>query len=175
MQKFARSRSSGVNGSPGGTAPALKSEVAAVVAFVALRIEWLNVQAGGLLPNHEYVDGNPAEGCVEWTESPFINEAAWRRSFGPRDADFQPVNRLLTPAENAQMRSDIHRQQASNSVLELLGTVGLAQYLLVPALLVMSIVVIVRDGARRGLPGLVVALAAGVLMIYRSYFSSLGW
>jgi len=149
--------------------------LAAVVAAIALRIEWLNVQAGGALPSREYFDNNPAEGCVEWRESIFTNEANWRSFFGPRGADGEPLNRPLTSAENAQMRSDIHRQQARNSLRELLETAGLAQYLLVPALLVMSIVVIVRDGPRRGLPPLVMALAAGVLMIYRSYFSSLGW
>ena len=144
------------------------------VAFIMLRIEWLNVEAGSKLPSREYRDGDPAEGCVTWRSSILIDEEMWRRSRGPRDADYQPLSRPLTPAEQIRMRSDIRQAQANNALRDFVGTAGLLQYLLVPLLVIASAWVFRAKGARYALLPLGIAIAAGVLMFYRAYFSSLG-
>jgi hypothetical protein len=51
---------------------------------------------------------------------------------------------------------------------------GLLQYLFVPALLAMSVVVGLREGALRGSVPLIVGLVAGILILYRRYYTSLG-
>jgi hypothetical protein len=72
------------------------------------------------------------------------------------------------------MLSDIRREQANNTLLDFVGTAGLLQYILAPALAVASIAVIRMKGLRYGLVPLVVAASAGSLMLYRAYFTSLG-
>jgi hypothetical protein len=56
-------------------------------------------------------------------------------------------------------------------------TWGFAQYLLCPALIEVSALALRRRGATRriGIAGLLVAMAAGALMLRRDYWGSLGW
>lgn len=146
-----------------------------IVAFICLRIESLNIAAGGRLPNREYRDNDPSEGPVEWRHSAITSEADWRRRNGPKDENLNPVDRPLTPAESARMSADIRREQANNSLLDFVGAAGLLQYILVPLLAVASMLVIYVKGVRYGIASLVVAVSAGALIFSRAYFTSLGW
>ncbi len=153
--------------------------LAAIVAFIAIRIEVLNTQAGGMLPNREYRNSDPKQGVVTWRHSPVINERLWRRFLGPRDANGEPVTRPLTASDKEQMRQDIRRGRANNRLLGFVETAGVLQYLLVPVLFVLSLVLLARrKPSCRGvlvaaLP-LCVSIAACAFMLYRAYFPSLG-
>jgi hypothetical protein len=144
--------------------------LAIVVVFVMVRIEWLNVEAGGRLPSREYRDGNPAEGVVTWRSCSITTETGWRR-FSRID---KPLEQPLTPAERSQMVSDIHKEQSNNALLAFVETAGLLQYILVPMLVVLSLTIVGLNGWRYGGIPLIAGTAAGVVMFYRSYFTSLG-
>ena len=143
------------------------------VAFIMLRIEWLNRRAGGCLPITEFRNDDPAAGPVTWRTSPFTNEARWREWLGPKDAQDTPVDRPLTPSEQAQMQSDIRKASANNELLTFAQTAGLAQYLLAPILIIASLAVIRIVGLRYGIVPLLVGTIAAALMIYRAYYMSL--
>lgn len=148
--------------------------LALLVAFIAVRIELLNHAAGSILPNHEYVNNDPAEGPTKWRQSPFTTEARWRQQY-VRDLAGQPTTRPLTPAECLQMGTDVSRGQANNQLRDFVETAGLLQYLLVPLLVATAVLVLRGDRPRLALPLIMVALVAAALMFHRAYFTSLGW
>jgi len=142
--------------------------LAAVVAFITLRIEWLNAESGGRLPNREYFNNDPAQVTVKWRAGPPVVESEWRRRNGIDD-------RPLTVAEQSQLDSESRRERANNSLRDFVGSAGLLQYLLAPALVVASLMTIGAKGVRYGIVPLGVGIAAGVMMFWRTYFTSLGW
>jgi hypothetical protein len=151
--------------------------LALTMAFIAVRIEWLNARAGGVLPNREYFDSNPNDGVVEWRYSPFTTEDFWRRNQARTNAEsrLRLLNGPLTDTEQRQMYSDVKEARARNDLLDFLESAGLLQYLLVPLVLGISFIVMRVKRRRLAIPPLICAVAAGVLMLYRGYFTSLGW
>lgn len=149
----------------------------AIVGITAVRIEILNRQAGAILPAREFTSDS---GHARWRQSLATNEARWRELHGPRDPDGQPASRALTPTEQAEIATSIRRAQASNTLLGVVSTWGLAQYLLVPATIILAVTVLLDPRIQRRMRLLAaacacIAIAAGVLMFYRAYYPSLGW
>src|SRR4051794_13225003 len=100
--------------------------LAACVMFIMLRIEWLNAEAGGVLPNRTHYDNDPSQRVVKWRAMAMsVVESTWRQHNGIDD-------RPLIPTEQAQLDLEIRRQQANNSLRTFVGTIGLLQYLLAP-------------------------------------------
>lgn len=151
---------------------------ACVLATIsALRIELLNRAAGDLLPRHER---NEQGSLVEWRQSPWTDADAWRMLRGPRDETGQLASRPLTPTENTQMLHDVQEAMAANRLRDVVGTWGLLQYAFVPLLLVTGISLCIESKMRRnyrivGAGGVLIAVLAGGLMLYRAYFAALGW
>ncbi len=153
---------------PGRKLPVLTGVLTVAVALIAVRIEWLNAEAGGRPPSHEYRDGNPEEGLVTWRTSGITTPAAWLRVYTAGDGK---TVEQLSPPERSRMASDIRRALADNALGDFVGTFGLAQYCLVPAL---AVVAIALGSSRRwwwGVVPLAVAIAAGGAMAYRGYYA----
>jgi hypothetical protein len=117
---------------------------------------------------------------VKWRHSLLTSEARWRLHCGPREPDGQPASRPLTADEQAQMIRDIRQARAANSLLDVVSTWGLLQYLLAPASLCLGLSLLLGARANRparllGGAGICISLAAGALMLHRQYFSILGW
>lgn len=150
-----------------------------VIAGTASWIEVLNAEAGGILPNREYYNGDPAAGVVKWRYSSVTSEKRWREYRGPRDEDGNPATRPLNAEETARMHRDIAKAKAGNSLRDVLGTLGQLQYPLVLGVVIWCAAAIasrLRD-PRKALPyvpALVIALMAGALAWHRAYFTSLG-
>jgi len=155
----------------------LLAVISAIVAVTAARIEVLHWQAGRILPAQEF---HPDGRLVKWRQSLLSNEHRWRELHGPRDPNGQPVTRPLTAAEQAEMTTSIRRARANNRLRDVVSTWGLAQYLLVPAALILAVPLLL-DAPIQGRMRLLaaacacVAIVAGVLMFYRRYYLSLGW
>lgn len=147
--------------------------LALAVTIIMVRIEWLNAEAGGVLPMREYRNQDPSEGVVRWRTSTVTTEAAWRQYHGPRDSDYRPVQRPLTAAEVAQMETEFRQAKANNALLRFVEWAGLIQYPLVPVLVGYSILIMRRRGVRHGMAPLFVGILGGVCMVYWGYFTSL--
>ncbi len=147
------------------------------VIGIAGTIEALNVRAGGILPKHsEYRNGDPIQGLVRWRYSPFTSEKNWLRFRGPRTPDGTPVSRPLSASERSQMELEIRNARAENNLLRVVSSVGLLQYLLVPTLLVLTLANWpAKSKIAWATVQLVVAFCGAFLMLYRGYYSSLGW
>lgn len=150
--------------------------LAAIVLLIAVEIEMLNMEAGGILPRkEEYRNGDPDQGLVKWRESPCINEQGWRMM---RNI---PADHLLTEAETARMRREVEKAKAGNYLRGLVGSAGLWQHLLVPLLMLLSVKLLLRSvhsswlRTALGTVSLLISIGAGVLMLSRAYWTSLGW
>ena len=149
---------------------------ALLVLLIAVRIEVLNNRAGGMLPNREYRNNDPEQGVVKWRQSIWTDEEMWRRVFL---SDENSNERPLTPAEQARMEQDIRNARINNELRWFVSSAGLLQYLLVPLVIMLSGKLILRRPRSPGriLQGavpLAVGIGAGILMLYRAYFTSLG-
>ena len=150
-----------------------------VACFICGRIELLNRKAGGLLPRHEYFNGNPDEGLVTWRYSLLTSQERWLPTLGPKDEHGAPVNRPLTAGEQEQMWRDIGRAKSTNALHSFVRSAGLLQYLLAPLTFLMGTALIARrrDISISVVPAflpIVAALFCGLMMIYRGYLESLG-
>lgn len=148
--------------------------LAVIVLLIAVEIEMLNMEAGGILPRKEYRNGDPSDGLTKWRESPCINEQGWRMM---RNI---PADHLLTEAETAQMRREIEKEKAGNYLRGFVGSAGLWQYLLVPLLMLLSTKLLRSRHSSwlriaLGTASLLVSIGAGILMLSRAYWTSLGW
>lgn len=146
--------------------------LAVMVLFIAMRVEVLNYQAGTVMPRGPLDKG-------KWREDIVTNELMWKQARGPRDDEGNPLPRALTPAEVDRMNSDIAKSRANNQLREWIRSAGLLQYLLLPALIfsVGSIAACIRSKrhAINWSAAILIALFAGGSLLYRGYFSSLGW
>ena len=146
-----------------------------VVSIICVTIELLNVQAGGLLPKDE-----PGK----WRSAPTHPEmlTEWYS---------QDMRAKLNLAEDAPLPPDAQRQvearvqrqipvnRANNALRAVVESWGLLQYLLCPLAVVMSLLLVLkRQGIHHLILGgfcMLVSLTAGAFMLYRQYFTSLGW
>ena len=150
--------------------------VSAIIATTAVRIEILNNAAGGMLPSRERDERGA---LVKWRQAPWTSEAKWRELRRPQDADKQPTS-PLTADEQSQMSREVHQARASDALRDVVSSWGLLQYMLVPISLVTAFSLLFTRRASRSTrllsgAGLSVALVAGGLMLYRQYYTSLGW
>ena len=144
----------------------------AMAVFTCVRIEVLNVMAGGLLPQDMVTDPGP------WRVSYLSNETQWRGMQARMHDDPTWIVRPLTGAEIAEMKREVHQAVNAAALEWTTHTLGLLQYPLVFALLIGLPFALRRHRSRkwRGIIGASFGLLVicGVLMIYRGYFASLG-
>jgi len=162
-----------------------------VAVHTCLRIEWLNHRAGGLLPRDIVGTGNP-----KWREGAdrAIRAAFHRRISLQEDdrilADHGRVTaederaldenpRPLTEIQQKELQRELDQSHANSALRHWVQTWGLLQYVLAPLAVVLSLVLLIRAPSWRGRLGfsLLGTLSGGavVLMLYRGYFTSLGW
>jgi hypothetical protein len=152
---------------PSGAADVALCLVLAVIALQTLvRIEVLNFRSGSPLPHAATYAG-------KWRTSPIVDETSFRYF----NSQFDPalMSRPLSPAERDSIRENVAR----NRLRGVVETWGLAQYLIVPLGLVVSLRIVMqrrRALAVRILGGacFTVQLLAGTSALHRGYFSSLG-
>jgi hypothetical protein len=141
-----------------------------VAVQTCVRIEVLNHKAGGILPRR---------GTGKWRVGAWTREPSWRRKESLQTQDPTLLTRPLTPAEARKMRREATEQRINIDLRDLVAGWGLLQYLIVPAAVVSSCILLRArhpSGYRVvGLSCLLLALTCGGLMLYRAYVSSLGW
>lgn len=147
--------------------------VAAVVLFIAFRVEYLNARAGGVLPRHEYRGDDPSEGLVKWRRV-LSTESDWRRT-RLHVAPGESRDRPLTPAEQAQISEETENGRTTNALYDYVSTLGLLQYPLPVLLAVASVRLLYRGKFVHATAPILVLITAGALAFYRGYLSSLGW
>lgn len=148
-----------------------------VSAYTCIRIEVFNASVGGLLPRSpdtEYgtistwrcASMSSVRQRMEWK---FLNEA---------NEAGRPA--VLTEAQQEAITAAQREAVLNNEFREFVGSWGLWQYIVAPLGVVLTLLL----PGRRNSPRLVNTLAAAavlvssscvVMMIYRGYFSSLGW
>ena len=154
-----------------------------VVLQTAVRIEVLCILSDMTLPRSPEANGY----TPKWRELPWTAPEQWHAMFGPKDAAGQPVTRPLTPAETERMTTGVYIAKQRNRLRDVVQTWGLAQYGLVPILICISLIVwsraakpaqdvpAVRVDRVLAIMGMLIGVGCGVLMLYRGYFSSLGY
>ncbi len=154
--------------------------IALIMSFICIRIEILNRESGYRLPNREFYNDNQDNGPVKWRESPITTEKRWRQVRGPRNEDGSPAERELTSSEKYHMECEISGAKANNALLEFVSSAGLLQYILVPLTFFLSFALYTRLPVQKrriliAFPPMFLAILCGILMLYRGYFTSLGW
>lgn len=144
-----------------------------VMTWTTIRIERLNVKAGGMLPSRELRSdsGSP----VTWREWP-VHEQWYEDHLDKKDD--QGIAVPLSPQDRAQIKADVARAKANNALRSTVMTWGLAQYVIIPVSLGLALSICTRrvprsyraiGGLSLGITGLIAAL-----VWYRAYFWSLG-
>jgi hypothetical protein len=149
------------------------------IAYVAVRIEVLNVAAGNLLPRlNKALAQNKAHGGSGKWRARGMTEAQWRRYY-VRDANGDPDPRPLTAEEQSRMASEVAHANASARLHDFISYFGwLLQYLAVLIACLCGAAGTIESRRRPRLALLyalptLVATAAGALAVYRGYFSSM--
>jgi hypothetical protein len=141
-----------------------------VAVFICTWIEILNIQSGNYLPR-DFSDGHT------WRQYRMTSETVWRNDHSHNDPAI--LTRPLTIPEAAQMQQEVGRATARNHMFRIVTTVGLLQYPLVLFLLICILPAFLNSRSRSARIALGVAFifvfACGTLMLYRGYFSSLGF
>ena len=144
--------------------------IATIVVLICLQIELLNNAAGGYLPHEP--DG-------KWRDATPVSEEMWRRQQSYIKEDETLLTRTLTENERLQMQKDIEQANTMNALKGTVSGQGIFQYVLAPVAFILSIVMTI---ARRPMYKRIIcaffalsSLVAMVLMLYRGYFTSLGW
>ncbi|MGD8522597.1 MAG: hypothetical protein PVF56_15725 [Desulfobacterales bacterium] len=103
----------------------------------------------------------------------------WKEYYSSKTGNESLLNRPLTADERIQMQKDVSRARNKNALLGMVSSFGLLQYILAPFSLIWSFTIAKRNAntAKRILSALFVItnLISIVLMVYRGYFTSLGW
>ena len=108
-----------------------------------------------------------------------MSEEMWREYYSSKMGDEALLNRPLTADERIQMQKDVSYAKDKNALLGMVSSFGLLQYILAPLSLIWSFTIAKRNAniAKRILSALFVIsnfISIG-LMVYRGYFTSLGW
>jgi hypothetical protein len=146
-----------------------------VVSVVCVTIELLNMQAGGLLPKDEPGKWRSApthpETLTEW----YSQDMRAKLNLG----EGAPLPPDAQREVEARVKRQIPVNRANNALRAAVESWGLLQYLLCPLAVVMSLLLMVkRQGIHHLVVGgfcMLVSLTAGAFMLYRQYFTSLGW
>ncbi len=145
--------------------------LAGLATIVCLRIEWLNAENGYYLPRDFTTDPG------QWRTSAVTNETPWRERLAARDPTI--LTQPLTPSEFTEMQTTDRKSNLRDSLQATVDSWGLMQYLLLPFLLI-ALPFNFRKHNRRGWRiaigcAFIGVIACTVLMLYRGYFTSLGW
>ena len=150
-----------------------------IALHTAVRIEVYNTLVGGYLPRTDLADKIARGANPKWRARPWDTTAIWLELRGPQDATGNPVTRPLTVAEQNRMRTEIRQAKYNNQFRSFVSTWGLLQYpcllLLLPASLLFCAKNRTRAARALGMGAALLAVACAALMIYRGYFTSLGW
>ena len=107
------------------------------------------------------------------------SEHFWRLAEAQRTGDPTLETRSLTPAESAWINSHIRSARANNNLQDAVSTLGLLQYPLTAFLTLALIMACSANYERhwkiRLRAALVLTLFCAVMMVYRGYFTSLGF
>ena len=148
----------------------LNAFLAIVVLSICVQIELLNHAADSYLPRKD---------SGKWRQSFFLSEEMWRQYYNSKMGDEALLNRPLTADERNQMQKDVSYAKDKNALLGMVSSFGLLQYILAPLSLIWSFTIAKRNAniAKRILSALFVIsnFISIVLMVYRGYFTSLGW
>ena len=120
------------------------------VLIVCISIEVLNVKAGHILPNKD--DG-------KWRVL-FSPAMAWEMTYGPKDQNGNPVDRPLTHAEKIARKEFITQSGYEAILRDIVGSLGLLQYILGPIALVWALM-LMRDAKIRWIRLVLILCAIG--------------
>jgi hypothetical protein len=149
------------------------------IVFVAIRIEVLNSAAGNLLPRltQRLHESKGYGGSGKWRAS-WMTQERWKE-FNIRDERGEPTDRPLTAEEEARMKADVKAHNAYARLHDFLSDFGwILQYLAVFVVIVGGCEGIIKTWRSPKFVALYaapvfVAVAAGVLAVYRGYYSSI--
>ena len=150
----------------------LNITLALIVLLICIEIEILNHAASGYLPRKDLDDG-------KWRTSPVFSEESWRRMNSMLNDDKTLFSRPLTAEEQIRMEREVFREKTNNSLRSSVSSLGLMQYILAPLSLIYSLIIALRSKKIFvKMISAVFALSSGtcmIVMLYRGYFTSLGW
>ena len=162
-----------------------------VVVHTCVQIEWWNYRAGGILPKDTRGPGNPKwrEAAARSIRANFqhrIKMQEYDRIIAERgrvtaaeEVALETNPRPLTVTEQNELQRELDQRHTNSTLLSWVQTGGLAQYVLAPFAFVVSLVLLIRAATWRGRLGcgLLGVLSGGAIgaMLYRGYFTSLGW
>lgn len=141
---------------------------AVVSVMIAVRIEWLNWQAGSYLPRQDYTEsGNP-----KWRLSAATSERVWRM--------LHRVEGELTAEQFQRMQRETESARRRGRLYSAVETIGLLQYPLAFTLIgvFFGLAIAYRDDRRTVLACACLAMLECVCMafaLHREYWPSLGW
>ncbi|HQY89693.1 MAG TPA: hypothetical protein PK402_13655 [Tepidisphaeraceae bacterium] len=145
--------------------------LAFVVGGIALRIEILNAQVGFYLPRGP-------DDVGKWRVSP-INDDFIRRYMRLVDADGNTLTRELSGPEKVQAQAIAKKEKANSELRAWVGSAGLLQYLLLPALMISTLISFASKPSNKAAAVLIlimiVNVGAAISLFYRDYLGSLGW
>ena len=137
---------------------------------ICVYIEQLNYRCGSILPNRDVISGN----SKKWRTSP-TGEEFYRSSVLRQERSSSNFTASLTIEQKNEYRVWKERNARYNHLRSTVDSVGLLQYLLVPAGLFLTMVSIRRHGWRYNYIFILTAfLFSGWRMLTLSYFTSLG-
>lgn len=157
-------------GKQGGAAFVLAVAIigAVVSVLIAVRIEWLNLQAGSYLPRQDYTEG----GNPKWRLSAATSERVWRMLHG--------VEGELTAGQFQRMQRDTESARRRGRLYSAVSTIGLLQYPLAFTLIGVFFGLAIAYRKNRRVVKACAWLAAVectcmAFALHREYWTSLGW
>jgi hypothetical protein len=162
-----------------------------IAVHTCLQIEWWNFRAGGLLPRATRAHGNPkwreaADRAIRANFQRRIEMGEYERIVAERgrvtaeeEKALKTNPRALTATEQNELERELDQSHTNSTLRWWLETGGLAQYVVAPLAFIMSLVSMVRTKGFRSRLGFgFLAVPSGgaiAMMLYRGYFTSLGW
>jgi hypothetical protein len=146
-----------------------------LAVFVCVRIEIYNIQVGGYLPRTDFGEGNPKWRVISGEGMRRMMMSRAKSKAEAAGKPFKPTPEFLQEVERKAARAEVECHFRS-----FVSSWGLIQYLLLPVVLFMGLLIgtveMFTKGTRiTGVTCSVVALICGFFMFYRGYFPALGW
>ncbi|HEY1174407.1 MAG TPA: hypothetical protein VGH19_23785 [Verrucomicrobiae bacterium] len=148
--------------------------LSALCLFTALRIEWFNAQ-----PYTTKLPVPPDSGKWRYFGSPSGLKEMMERKYRtdhnlPKDASFTPQQ---TAEIETRFQKNLKLQELDDDFLVFVSSFGLLQYLITPILFALGLKLQSsnKPDTQFGIAFTIIASLCGLLMLYRGYFTSLGW
>ena len=147
----------------------------AVATFTCVRIETFNCRAGGFLPRADDDEGHSQWRVLAPNAARIAMEDAIRKT-----AEMEGKPFVLTPVQEADITEAMRKAQDGCDFRDFVESFGLAQYLVAPGALLLSVLVLrMRKAGKQfrlwGWSLASVCLGCIAMMFYRGYFSALAW